>query len=82
MRVKVSGTTAIDEVEVNTPGTRPLPAIRLIPAGAVTRVYWSGGGSLESADTVNGPWTCLGDAVSPFSMPKTNGTMRFFRVRR
>jgi hypothetical protein len=49
-------------------------------AGADVKVEWSGGGSLQGASDLNGPWTTISGAASPFTTP-ANGALRFFRVR-
>jgi hypothetical protein len=42
-------------------------------------IAWSGG-TLESADTIIGPWTVVPNAASPATIPVT-GSMKFYRVR-
>jgi hypothetical protein len=84
VRIKVSnGQMDLDEIEVNTSATRPSPKLRISSAGTNVIITWSGGGGLESASGVNGPWTCVPDAVSTgHSVPLNSGPMRFYRVRR
>jgi hypothetical protein len=41
---------------------------------------WSDGGTLESADNLNGPWVAVANARSPFTVQPT-GSRKFFRVR-
>jgi len=44
-------------------------------------VNWAGGGTLEAAEVITGPWTAVTGATSPHTTPAT-GAARFFRVRR
>jgi hypothetical protein len=43
-------------------------------------IRWSCGGILQSADSVNGPWTDIPGATSPYATP-TGATQKFFRVK-
>ncbi|HXG49250.1 MAG TPA: HYR domain-containing protein [Methylomirabilota bacterium] len=43
-------------------------------------VRWSCGGTLQSADNVEGPWTDLPGATSPYCVPASEAK-RFYRVR-
>jgi hypothetical protein len=49
-------------------------------SGNVT-LEWSGGGTLQSADAVTGPWTDVANASSPYSAP-ASAARRFYRVKR
>jgi len=84
LRIKVSdGGTDLDEIEVNTSATRPLPKLRITRAGANAVITWSGGGGLEVATNITGSWVCVPEAVSTgYTVPLNAGTMRFYRVRR
>jgi hypothetical protein len=84
MRIKVSsGQMALDEIEVNTPATRPQPALRLARGGSTVVITWSYGGGLESAPSITGPWTCVPDALpSGYTVPLDSATARFYRARR
>ena len=75
--------------DVGQPGA--LHAFRSLSTGTQTRLNfarngsdliltWSGGGVLESTETVNGGWAQTMCATNSYSTPMTNG-MRFFRVR-
>jgi hypothetical protein len=45
-------------------------------------VSWTGGGLLQSATNVTGPWTLLTNSTSPFTSPISSDTPRqFFRVQ-
>jgi len=49
--------------------------------GQRVRITWEGGGRLESAPEVTGPWAEVTGAVSGSEFPVTN-TRQFYRVRR
>ena len=77
------GGTAIDEIEVNTSAVRPLPKLRISRAGANAVITWTGGGGLESAPSITGPWSCVSEALSiGYPVPLNSGRMQFYRVRR
>jgi hypothetical protein len=57
----------------------PRMSVRL--SGGNIIVEWTGGGTLQSATSVTGPWTSTGDNDGSFSTPAT-GEARFFRVVR
>jgi hypothetical protein len=42
-------------------------------------ITWTGGGTLQSAPSVNGPWSDVTGATSPATV-QTSGAMQFFRV--
>src|SRR5206468_1348603 len=66
LRIKVPDSgTDIDEIEVNTAAVRAAPRLQVGHSGTDATISWSGGGGLEMATSVNGPWTCIQDAVSP-----------------
>jgi hypothetical protein len=44
------------------------------------QLSWTGGGTLQSAPTVNGPWTDFSDTNNPQTLNTTN-SMQFFRLR-
>jgi hypothetical protein len=83
LRIKVSnGQIAIDEIEVNTAIAPPAPHLSVTRSGLNVVITWTGGGGLEMAADVNGPWTCLPDAVSPFTTSLDSEPARYFRIRR
>jgi hypothetical protein len=41
---------------------------------------WTGGGALEAADAVTGPWTAVANATSPATVPMS-GAMKFYRLK-
>jgi hypothetical protein len=49
-----------------------------VDAGNIT-IEWTGGGVLEAAEAVTGPWAVIEGATSPYTTALT-GTMRVFRV--
>jgi hypothetical protein len=82
IRLKVSdGTTDIDEIEVNTPLSPPPPKLSVTAAGGTVVISWSGGGSLQTATSVKGPWACAGDTGSPYTVPVGAGPTRFYRAQ-
>ncbi len=48
--------------------------------GALT-LTWSGGGRLQSAPSVDGPWTTLAPAASPYVVSNPAGPAAFYRVQ-
>jgi hypothetical protein len=83
LRIKVSDpNTSIDELEVNGPGpVQPLSLSVTRQANGLT-ISWTGGGALESADVIGGPWSPVaGGAESPFTMTGFPGTQKFYRLR-
>jgi hypothetical protein len=67
-------------------GERPTHLLLSLAIGPVAgqpglTLSWSGlGVVLEQAPTLNGPWTTVAGALSPYTPPVT-GTARFFRLR-
>ena len=60
----------------------PPPAqLKLSSPETGLQVEWVGSGTLQSADSVLGPWTDIADATSPFSIA-TDGARSFFRLVR
>lgn len=82
IRIKVgNGNTDIDEIEVNTATTETLPQITLLKSGPDAIVSWTGGGALQVADSLTGPWTTVSDAVaSGYTVTLNAFPMRFYRV--
>jgi hypothetical protein len=59
-----------------------LPRFTNISAvGTDIKIEWSGGGTLQSAPTITGPWDLVPAAVSPFVEPR-GSTAKFYRVTR
>lgn len=58
----------------------PLRFLPPILAGDVVRLDWTGGGHLESATTLSGPWLPIIPAAPPYSVPVISGESRFFRL--
>jgi hypothetical protein len=44
-------------------------------------LQWTGSGTLQTASAVNGPWTDVGGATSPYNVNTTLGVAAFFRVK-
>lgn len=49
-------------------------------SGGSLTIEWSGGGTLESATSITGPWAAVAGATSPYKAPAA-GAGGFFRVR-
>ena len=84
LRIKVSnGQMDLDELEVNTASTAPLPRLTISKSGDNAIISWTGGGGLECATSVTGPWTCVPDAQpAGYTVALNSGSTRFYRVRR
>ena len=48
--------------------------------GGQLRLEWVGGGTLQTATSLPGPWSDVPGAVSPYLTPATNSA-QFFRVK-
>ena len=83
-RIKVPNSSSdIDEIEINTATQPPTPQLVIARSGGNAFITWTGGGGLESAPSVTGPWACVGDALSTgYTVPLNAGPMLFFRVWR
>lgn len=62
------------------PVTAAAPKIALARSGNTLALTWTGGGTLETADLITGPWTSVAGASSPRSV-SIAGTAKFFRLR-
>lgn len=84
LRIKVPDANSdIDEIEVNTASSAPAPVLSIVKSGANATLTWIGGGGLEGAPTVNGPWTCIGDALpAGYNVDLGASPFQFYRVRR
>ncbi len=84
LRIKVPDANSdIDEIEVNTAATAPAPVVSIAKSGTSATLTWTGGGGLEGAPSVTGPWVCIGEALpSGYNVPLNSPALRFFRVRR
>jgi hypothetical protein len=56
------------------------PTLAATRNGANLQITWAGGGTLESADTITGPWTAVAGASSPATV--TISGRKFYRVRK
>ena len=73
---------AVQLVPATEPGPAPeveISSIVINTDGTIT-VTWTGGGVLEAAPTVTGPWTAIEGATSPFTFP-VEQQMLFGRIR-
>jgi hypothetical protein len=63
---------------IQEPPTQPILTVTKTATGI--SIAWTNGGKLESADTVNGPYTTITpDAANPFTVDTSAG-MKFYRV--
>jgi hypothetical protein len=58
----------------------PQPVLSASMSGGQLTISWSGGGILQYADEVTGPWYDVDFATSPYVAP-TDGPQGFYRVR-
>jgi FtsP/CotA-like multicopper oxidase with cupredoxin domain len=58
----------------------PHPVLSASMSGGQLTISWSGGGVLQYADQVTGPWNDVDSATSPYLAP-TDGPQGFYRVR-
>jgi hypothetical protein len=77
-----NSSTDIDEIEVNSAAVPPRPLMTIAKSGTTAVITWVFGGGLESATNINGPWTCVGDALPGGYTIQLNGPARYYRVRR
>lgn len=56
------------------------PVLAIARSGAQLSISWNGGGLLEAASKVDGPWSTVTGASSPYTAD-VNGAAKFFRVR-
>ena len=73
LRIKVSwDSIAIDEIEVYAPATLSITG---------QAISWTGGGVLQAANEVTGPWIDVAGATNPMTFSPTPGNRKFFRVK-
>ena len=58
----------------------PAPTLSASMAGGSLNISWAGGGVLQYADEITGPWNDIEGATSPYQAP-TTAPQRFYRVR-
>jgi hypothetical protein len=61
-------------------GVAVRPVLAIAKNGAKLSISWNGGGQLEAASKIDGPWAPVTGASSPY-LADANGTAQFFRVR-
>ena len=71
----------VDELEVNSRPPLPAPKLSSRQEGNELVISWSGGGVLESADQITGPWSAVPNATNPHRQALT-GQRSFYRVKR
>jgi hypothetical protein len=92
--IRVEATT-VDPWGFGSPNRAPINAVQLVPSTAAPQprftsivknadgsltVAWEGGGVLQAAPTVSGPWETVGGAASPFTLAPTEA-MLYGRIR-
>ena len=84
LRIKVPDANSdLDEIEVNTAAIAPAPRLTIARSATSAILSWIGGGGLESASNIAGPWTCLGEAApGGYTVSLSTAATRFYRVRR
>lgn len=84
-RIKVSSNEiAIDELEANTliPVVQARPVLSIARNGADLQISWTGSGTLQTAEQVNGSWADVpGAAQSPQTISTSAAGQRYYRVR-
>ncbi len=69
----------VDVAALPAEATQPLFAAPTLSGGNIT-LTWTGGGKLQEADTVNGPWTdAAGSPSGTYTVPATS-SLKFFRA--
>ena len=58
------------------------PVLSIVQIGNNVVIRWTNGGALFTANQVNGPWTSVSGAVSPYTNAVSGAQMLFFRVER
>jgi hypothetical protein len=66
----------VQRIQASLPITIQPPVLQ----GGQLRLEWTGGGTLQTATNVVGPWNVVSNAVSPYLSPTTNAE-QFFRVQ-
>jgi len=61
----------------NVAGARPVLAATL--SGGQLVISWAGGGTLQYADQITGPWITISGAATPYQAPVAS-PHRFYRV--
>jgi hypothetical protein len=77
-----SNQNAVDEIEVNSLPLVPAPVLSTRREGGDLVISWSGGGILEAAGQLSGPWSAVAGATNPFRQPLSGGSGNFYRIKR
>jgi hypothetical protein len=83
-RLKVSSNAiAIDEIEVNSivPVIKAPAVLTITRSGADLQVSWTGTGTLQFAERIDGSWTDVQGATNPLTVSTSATAQRFYRVR-
>ena len=69
-------------VRLGGPSASKIPGcITITKDGGNLVVSWTGGVALQTATSLSGPWSDIGGATTPYTVPGPLGTMRFFRPK-
>ena len=80
VRIQVaSGSTEIDEIELNAAAAAPAVMSITHQASEVV-VSWTGAGTLQTANQVTGPWTDVAGVTNPMTF-STTSNQQFYRVK-
>lgn len=60
----------------------PPPQLTVTSSSGNITITWTGGGELQTATDIFGPWTDTGDTSGSHTQPIADERMRFFRVKR
>lgn len=71
----------IDYVQLNHVQTTEMRFLPPTVSGGQINLNWTGGGTLETAPSITGPWTEVQGATTPYSEAVVPGQMRFYRLR-
>ncbi|MGV3772460.1 MAG: lectin-like domain-containing protein [Verrucomicrobiales bacterium] len=72
----------IDDIQIATSVGQAAPQISsIVKNGNNVVITWTGGGELQSATSILGPWNTIADSSSPVTVPAT-APAQFFRVVR
>ena len=55
------------------------PSLNISHAGGQVTISWTGGGTLESASSLSGPWNAVSNATNPLTVTPASGN-QFYRL--
>jgi hypothetical protein len=57
------------------------PKIQIARTGNQIVITWQNGTTLQQADTINGQWSDVTGATSPYTIPTPTGASKFYRIK-